>query len=318
MNPALRKLPRISAIDPAAPEYLIIFVTNDNADVWPEAVFIDHPVVVCFCIQDPIPSRRTRVKPNGIVTQASNPYSSTHPLSTGLTGEVLFFWEQPNNAMALAIFDLDNTLLAGDSDHRWGEFLVEKGLVDAANFARTNDQFYEAYQAGNLDMMAYLQFVLAPLTGKTKASVRALQRQFMTQCVEPMLLDKAFALIDHHRVAGDQLLLMTATHSVVAEPVAARLGFQHWLGSAVGLIDGFYTGKPEGQPCFQSGKVAHLAAWRSRHTNASGNEDTWFYSDSHNDLPLLTEVGHPVAVDPDPLLAAHAERHGWTVLSLRP
>ena len=198
--------------------------------------------------------------------------------------------------MALAIFDLDNTLLAGDSDHRWGEFLVEKGLVDGANFARTNDQFYEAYQAGSLDMTAYLQFVLAPLTGKTQASVRALQRQFMTQCVEPMLLDKAFALIDHHRVAGDQLLLMTATHSVVAEPVAARLGFQHWLGS----------------------KVAPLAAWRSRHTNASGNEDTWFYSDSHNDLPLLSEVGHPVAVDPDPVLAEHAERLGWTVLSLRP
>ena len=318
MNPALRKLPRISAIDPAAPEHLIIFVTNDNADVWPEAVFIDHPVVVCFCIQDPIPSRRTRVKPNGIVTQASNPYSSTHPLSTGLTGEVLFFWEQPNNAMALAIFDLDNTLLAGDSDHRWGEFLVQKGLVDAANFARTNDQFYEAYQAGSLDMTAYLQFVLEPLTGKTKASVRDLQRQFMTECIEPMLLDKAFALIDHHRVAGDQLLLMTATHSVVAEPVAARLGFQHWLGSAVGVIDGCYTGKPEGLPCFQSGKVTHLAAWRSRHANANGNEDTWFYSDSHNDLPLLSEVGHPVAVDPDPVLAEHAERQGWTVLSLRP
>ena len=111
---------------------------------------------------------------------------------------------------------------------------------------------------------------------------------------------------------------MTATHSVVAEPVAARLGFQHWLGSAVGIIDGCYTGKPEGQPCFQAGKVAHLAAWRSRHTNASGNEDTWFYSDSHNDLPLLSEVGHPVAVDPDPVLAAHAEHQGWTVLSLRP
>jgi phosphoserine phosphatase len=101
---------------------------------------------------------------------------------------------------------------------------------------------------------------------------------------------------------------MTATHSVVAEPVAARLGFQHWLGSAVGVVDGCYTGKPEGQPCFQSGKVAHLAAWRSRQTNSSGNEDTWFYSDSHNDLPLLSEVGHPVAVDPDPVLAEHAER----------
>ncbi len=220
--------------------------------------------------------------------------------------------------MALAIFDLDNTLLAGDSDHRWGEFLVEKGLVSAANFTRTNDQFYEDYQEGSLDMTAYLQFVLAPLAGKTKASVSALQRQFMAECIEPMLLDPAFALIDHHRVAGDQLLLMTATHSVVAEPLAARLGFPHWLGSAVGIIDDCYTGKPVGQPCFQDGKVAHLAAWRNRHIDASGDEDTWFYSDSHNDLPLLNTVGHPVAVDPDPVLAAHAERQGWKVLSLRP
>ena len=220
--------------------------------------------------------------------------------------------------MALAIFDLDNTLLAGDSDHRWGEFLCEAGLVEAEDYGIKNDQFYADYQAGTLDMMAYLNFVLAPLTGKHRDEVRALQRQFIAECIEPMLLDKAFDLLNQHRVAGDVLLMMTATHAVVAEPVAARLGFQHWLGSAVGMIDGCYTGKPEGQPCFQAGKVAHLAAWRSRHTDASGDEDTWFYSDSHNDLPLLSEVGHPVAVDPDPLLAAHAERQGWTVLSLRP
>ncbi len=311
MNPALRKLPRISAIDPAPPEHLIIFVTNDNADIWPEAVFIDHPVVVCFCIQDPIPSRRTRVKPNGIVTQASNPYSSTHPLSTGLNEEVLFFWEQPNNAMALAIFDLDNTLLAGDSDHRWGEFLVEKGLVDAANFARTNDQFYEAYQAGNLDMTAYLQFVLAPLTGKTKASVRALQRQFITQCVEPMLLDKAFTLIAA-KARRRGLLHTQAKPADVAK--LAQTAFV-----PLGGVDLMEAARPlrvaHGHPATL---CAHLAAWRSSDEDRDACSDTWFYSDSHNDLPLLSEVGHPVAVDPDPLLAAHAERHGWTVLSLRP
>lgn len=219
--------------------------------------------------------------------------------------------------MALAIFDLDNTLLAGDSDHRWGEFLCEKGLAEAADFRARNDQFYADYQAGTLDMRAYLDFVLAPLAGKTRAEVRALQRQFIADCVEPMLLDKAFDLLNEHRVAGDTLLMMTATHAVVAEPVAARLGFQYWLGSGVALSADRYTGRAEGTPCFQEGKVTHLAQWRSAHPEAAPPEHTWFYSDSHNDLPLLMSVGHPVAVDPDPTLRAHAESAGWAVMSLR-
>jgi len=219
--------------------------------------------------------------------------------------------------MALAIFDLDNTLLAGDSDHRWGEFLCEQGLVEVENFQEKNDQFYADYQAGSLDMRSYLDFVLAPLTGKTRTDVRALQRQFIADCVEPMLLNKAFDLLNEHRVAGDILLMMTATHAVVAEPVAARLGFQYWLGSGVGLSGDCYTGQAEGVPCFQEGKVTHLAQWRAQHPEVAPPEDTWFYSDSHNDLPLLREVGHPVAVDPDPTLLAHAEAAGWPVMSLR-
>ena len=219
--------------------------------------------------------------------------------------------------MALAIFDLDNTLLAGDSDHRWGEFLCEQGLVEVENFQEKNDQFYADYQAGSLDMRAYLDFVLAPLTGKTRTDVRALQRQFIADCVEPMLLNKAFDLLNEHRVAGDILLMMTATHAVVAEPVAARLGFQYWLGSGVGLSGDCYTGHAEGVPLLQEGKVTHLAQWRAQHPEAAPPEDTWFYSDSHNDLPLLREVGHPVAVDPDPTLLAHAEAAGWPVMSLR-
>ena len=219
--------------------------------------------------------------------------------------------------MALAIFDLDNTLLAGDSDHRWGEFLCEQGLIEVKNFQEKNDQFYADYQAGSLDMRAYLDFVLAPLTGKTRTDVRALQRQFIADCVEPMLLSKAFDLLNEHRVAGDILLMMTATHAVVAEPVAARLGFQYWLGSRVGLSGDYYTGHSEGVPCFREGKVIHLAQWRAQHPKAAPPENTWFYSDSHNDLPLLMEVGHPVAVDPDPILLAHAKTSGWPVVSLR-
>ena len=219
--------------------------------------------------------------------------------------------------MALAIFDLDNTLLAGDSDHRWGEFLCDVGLANAEAFRQKNDAFYANYQAGSLDMTTYLDFVLAPLTGLTRAEVRALQRQFVAECVEPMLLDKAFDLLNEHRIKGDTLLMMTATHAVVAEPVAARLGFEHWLGSGVGIHNDRYTGKAEGNPCFQDGKVDHLADWRSRHPDIADPDDCWFYSDSHNDLPLLSAVEHPVAVDPDDTLRAHAEASDWPIMSLR-
>ena len=219
--------------------------------------------------------------------------------------------------MALAIFDLDNTLLAGDSDHRWGEFLCDVGLADAEAFRQKNDAFYADYQAGSLDMTAYLDFVLEPLTGMARSAVRSLQRQFVSECIEPMLLDKAFDLLNEHRIKGDTLLMMTATHAVVAEPVAARLGFEHWLGSGVGILDECYTGKAEGNPCFQQGKVDHLADWRSRHPDIADPDDCWFYSDSHNDLPLLSAVGHPVAVDPDDTLRAHAEANHWPIMSLR-
>ena len=219
--------------------------------------------------------------------------------------------------MALAIFDLDNTLLAGDSDHRWGEFLSEAGLTNADSFRQRNDAFYTEYQSGCLDMMAYLDFTLAPLAGLTRGEVRALQRQFVAECIEPMLLDKAFDLLNEHRIKGDTLLMMTATHAVVAEPVAARMGFEHWLGSGVAIHNDRYTGKAEGSPCFQEGKVNYLAAWRSRHPDVVDPDETWFYSDSHNDLPLLSAVAHPVAVDPDDTLRAHAEANQWPIMSLR-
>ena len=166
-------------------------------------------------------------------------------------------------------------------------------------------------------MTAYLDFVLAPLSGLTRVEVRALQRQFVAECVEPMLLGKAFNLLNEHRIKGDTLLMMTATHAVVAEPVAARLGFEHWLSSGVGVHDDRYTGKAEGSPCFQDGKVDHLADWRSRHPKIADPDDCWFYSDSHNDLPLLSAVEHPVAVDPDDTLRAHAEANDWPIMSLR-
>ena len=191
------------------------------------------------------------------------------------------------------------------------------GLSNAEAFRQKNDAFYSDYQAGRLDMTAYLDFVLEPLTGMARSAVRSLQRQFVSECIEPMLLDKAFDLLNEHRIKGDTLLMMTATHAVVAEPVAARLGFEHWLGSGVGIHDDRYTGKAEESPCFQQGKVDHLADWRSRHPNIADPDNCWFYSDSHNDLPLLSAVGHPVAVDPDDTLRAHAEANHWPIMSLR-
>ena len=191
------------------------------------------------------------------------------------------------------------------------------GLTHAEAFRRKNDAFYADYQSGQLDMAAYLDFVLEPLTGMARSAVRSLQRQFVSECIEPMLLDKAFDLLNEHRIKGDTLLMMTATHAVVAEPVAARLGFEYWLSSGVGIHDDRYTGKAEGNPCFQQGKVDHLADWRSRHPDIADPDDCWFYSDSHNDLPLLKRVDYPVAVDPDPELAARAAASGWQVISLR-
>ncbi len=219
--------------------------------------------------------------------------------------------------MTLAIFDLDNTLLDGDSDYRWGEFLCEIGLADAKEFKKLNDIFYAEYLSGTLDVYSYLRFALHPIAGKTTIEVDCMQRRFVRDYIEPILLDSAFDLIDQHRIAGDILLLITATNSVVAKPLAARLGFEHWLASEAEISANKFTGEPFGLPCFQAGKVHHLHAWRSSQLNPPDLEESWFYSDSHNDLPLMQEVGYPVAVDPDPILRAHAKASNWKVISLR-
>ena len=217
--------------------------------------------------------------------------------------------------MSLAIFDLDNTLIAGDSDHAWGEFLVERQLVDGEEFARTNDQFYEDYQRGQLDIHAYLAFALAPLTRFSPAELDALHADFMARKIAPLMLPKAQQLLEQHRAAGDFLLIITATNRFVTGPIGAALGVDDLLASEPEVIDGHYTGRICGVPCYQAGKVTRLHAWLTD----SGHrlEGSYFYSDSHNDIPLLEEVSFPVAVDPDPQLQAHAERRGWPLLSLR-
>ncbi|MCW8917409.1 MAG: HAD-IB family hydrolase [Gammaproteobacteria bacterium] len=217
--------------------------------------------------------------------------------------------------MSLALFDLDNTLLGGDSDYLWGRFLVEQGLVDGAYYERENRRYYEEYQAGTLDIHEFLRFSLKPLAAHDMATLQQWHRQFMTEKIAPIMLPKAAALLERHRATGDDLVIITATNSFVTAPIAAALGVDHLLATEAALVNGRYSGEVAGTPCFQQGKVVRLNAWlaQSGHNLA----ESWFYSDSHNDLPLLELVTHPVAVDADETLSAHAEAKGWPLISLR-
>lgn len=217
--------------------------------------------------------------------------------------------------MSLAIFDLDNTLLAGDSDHSWGEFLVQKKLVDGEEYRLANDRFYQDYKAGTLDIYAFLQFSLAVLTRHSPEELAALHAEFMQTHIQPILLPKAKALLDQHRARGDYLLIITATNSFVTRPIAKLLNVDDILATDPEIIDGRYTGKSIGTPCFQGGKVIRLHEWLK--TNNQKLDNAYFYSDSINDLPLLELVSNPVAVDPDERLEKIAKEKGWQVMSLR-
>lgn len=217
--------------------------------------------------------------------------------------------------MRLAIFDLDNTLIAGDSDYSWGQFLVQKNLVDPKTYAEANDRFYQQYKAATLDIHEYLRFSLAPLTRFSLDDLSVLHAEFMRDFIEPMMLPKAKALLQEHRDQGDYLLIITATNSFVTHPIAAHLGVDDILASDAEILDGRYTGNGTGTPCFQNGKVIRLEEWlKEKHYNL---DDAYFYSDSVNDLPLLEKVPNPVAVDADERLEKIAKERGWKVLSLR-
>ena len=218
--------------------------------------------------------------------------------------------------MGLALFDLDNTLVAGDSDHLWGDFLVSEGLVDPDKHKALNEHYYRQYQQGQLDIDQYLSFALGPMAGMTPETLSALQDKFLKKHVEPILLDAAFDLLQAHRVKGDTLIIITATNTLVTQPIADRLGVEYLIGCEAELKDGRYTGKPEGVPSFGEGKVQRIKAWCAEHQTPL--EGAIFYSDSHNDLPLLREVAHAVAVDPDDVLRLEAQQCGWEIISLRP
>ncbi len=217
--------------------------------------------------------------------------------------------------MALAIFDLDNTLIGGDSDYLWGQFVCERGIVDADDFGQRNDRFYEEYKAGKLDIRAYLRFALGPLKGQTRETLAAWHRDFMASKIEPIMLPKAALLIAKHRDRGDELLVITATNRFITEPIANALGIPDIIACEPEIVDGLYTGEPTGVPSYREGKITRLHQWlKGRRTTLEG---ACFYSDSHNDLALLELVDKPVAVDPDEQLLARARELNWPVISLR-
>ncbi len=218
--------------------------------------------------------------------------------------------------MALALFDLDNTLLDGDSDYLWGRFLVEQGVVDAEYYERENQRFYQDYHNGCLDIHAFLRFALEPLTRHDPITLETLHHRYMAEKVLPIVPLASRQLLARHRAAGDILLIITATNRFVTAPIAAALGVDHLLATDPQQHpDGRYTGEVLGIPCFREGKVTRLQQWLATHQQTL--RDSWFYSDSHNDLPLLEAVANPVAVNPDPLLAATAQQRGWPIISLR-
>ena len=216
--------------------------------------------------------------------------------------------------MSLAIFDLDNTLLAGDSDYLWGKYLCEHGIVDACEYESINQRFYDDYKAGSLDILAFLEFSLAPLTRFSENELASMHQDYMRKSITPLISDKARALVECHRDKGDTLMIITATNRFITGPIAQAFGIEHLLATEPEKINGKYTGHVIDIPCFQDGKVKRLNKWLAE--NKMDLNDSWFYSDSHNDLPLLEQVSHPVAVNPDEKLLAVAKQHNWPIIQL--
>lgn len=218
--------------------------------------------------------------------------------------------------MRLTLFDLDNTLLTGDSDFEWAQFLIEKGVLDREVYEARNQAFYEQYKAGTLDIHEFLDFQLKPLSRHPRQQLEAWHAEFMRERILPMIAPGAPALLAQH--AHSTRVIITATNRFVTAPIARHLGVEHLIATEPEEVDGEFTGRVVGTPAFREGKVQRLEQWlNARGLSWDDVAESWFYSDSLNDLPLLERVTHPVAVDPDETLRAHAIARGWPVISLR-
>jgi len=220
--------------------------------------------------------------------------------------------------MNLALFDLDNTLLSGDSDFEWAQFLISKDVLDSEVHEAKNVEFFEQYKAGTLDIHAFLDFQLAPLSRHARAELDAWHLEFMSTRIRPLIAAAARELVAKHARRGDLLAIVTATNSFVTGPIAREFGIPHLIATIPAQENGRFTGQPRGTPSFREGKIVRVDAWLESLGLWLGSfEQSWFYSDSHNDLPLLEKVTHPVAVDADATLAEVAAQRGWLRLSLR-
>ncbi|GAB7526032.1 histidinol-phosphatase [Paraburkholderia sp. 2C] len=221
----------------------------------------------------------------------------------------------------LALFDLDHTLIPTDSDHEWGRFMVKLGIVDADNFARENDRFYADYKAGKLDIHAYLVAMLTPLAKHSREQLKAWHDQYMHEVIKPAIVPAAMELVREHRDAGDLCCMVTATNEFITAPIAEVFGVDKLIACEVETIDGHpasaYTGRPTGTPSYREGKIVRTEAWlASLGKTWSDFERSYFYSDSHNDIPLLEKVTDPIATNPDDTLREYAQTHGWRILEL--
>ena len=215
----------------------------------------------------------------------------------------------------LALFDLDNTLLAGDSDFEWAQFLIEQGVLDREVYEARNQAFFDQYKAGTLDIQEFLDFQLKPLSRHPRKVLEVWHQEFMKRKIVPIIRDSARQLVARH--SGDMRVVITATNSFVTKPIAREFGIESLIATEPEQRDGEFTGGVSGTPCFREGKVERLNAWlAARGASLNSFRESWFYSDSHNDLPLLSRVTHPVAVDPDAALRAHAEARSWPIITL--
>ncbi len=221
----------------------------------------------------------------------------------------------------LALFDLDHTLIPTDSDHEWGRFMVKLGIVDADSFSRQNDRFYADYKAGKLDIHAYLIAMLTPLARYSRAQLAQWHAQYMHEVIRPAVLPAALELVRRHQDAGDLCCMVTATNEFITRPIAAAFGIDALIAPEVETVDGHpdsaFTGRPTGTPSYREGKIVRTQAWLASLGKQLGDfEHSYFYSDSHNDIPLLEQVTDPIATNPDATLRAHAQTQGWRILDL--
>ena len=218
----------------------------------------------------------------------------------------------------LVLFDLDHTLLPHDTDEQWVDFLLERGVLDRSMFEAANRDLVARYARGEAGALEFTEFYLSTLTTRTLDELDVLHERFMHERILPSIPAAARALVERHRTAGDMTVLTTATSRFLTGPIAAELGFEHHIATEPEVKDGRYTGRVAGTPNMREGKVERLLAWlQARSLRLADFRESWFYSDSQNDLPLLSHVTHPVAVNADPVLAAHARYRGWQQLTIK-